>query len=189
MFDPQAYRGSLEELGMHKASHQEVTMLDHMYRVCAIITDMKADDSLRLAALFHGAYGSDGLHSDDVESIPAAKREQVRAIVGEKVEQTIFNFSVMTYASISQSFRAVIRPNGKPQLKDRRDGTDLDVDREGFLDLLTLKLSDVLGHLPPQVGNTLIDVPAEHGEFWTMVADYLGDDALNTWTKVTEGKL
>jgi len=189
MLDAEAYRSELVRLGLHKVAHQDVTLIDHMFRACAILQDMKAKEHICVAGIFHGAYGTEGLHSDDVESIPESKRVKLRAIVGPEIEQVIFNFSVMSYASLGKSFRKVMHPNGTPELKDRRTGEDIPVDREQFLDLLLMKLGDVLAHLPPQIGHTVLDLPTEYAGFWGMVAEYFGPDAINTWNKVTGGEL
>ncbi|AJT69275.1 DUF6817 domain-containing protein [Streptomyces chattanoogensis] len=189
MIDAQEYRSELMRLGMHKVAHQDVTLMDHMFRACAILQDMKAKEHICLAGLFHGAYGTEGLHNDDVESIPDWKRAKVRSVVGPEVEQIIFNFSVMSYASLGKSFRKVMRPNGKPEIKDRRTGADIPMDREAFLDLLRMKLGDVLAHLPPQVGHSLVDVTTEYSGFWKMAAEYLGPDAIRTWNTFTGGEL
>jgi uncharacterized protein DUF6817 len=187
MLDPEAYRGDLERLGLHKVAHQDVTLVDHMIRACTILQDMKAKDHICLAGLFHGAYGTEGLHNDNVESIPDSRRDEVRAIVGPEVERVIFTFSVMSYASLGKSFRNVIRPNGKPELKDRRTGADIPLSQGEYLDILSMKLGDVLAHMPEQVGHALVDVTAEYAGFWEMAAEHLGPEALNTWTKYTGG--
>jgi hypothetical protein len=189
MLDPERYRGDLVRLGLHKAAHQDVTLIDHMIRACAILQDMKAKEHICLAGLFHGAYGTEGLHNDNVDAIPKERRAEVREIVGPEVEQVIFNFSVMSYASLGKSFRKVIRPNGRPELKDRRTGADIPLDRDAYLDILQMKLGDVLAHMPEQIGHSLVDVPTEHAGFWKMAAEYLGPDALDTWHKYTGGKV
>jgi hypothetical protein len=189
MLDAEAYRSELVRLGLHKVAHQDVTLVEHMFRACTILQDMGARDHVCLAGLFHGAYGTEGLHNDDVESIPEGRRGEVRVIVGSEVEQMIFNFSVMSYASLGKSFRRVMRPNGTPELKDRRTDEEIPLDREQFLDLLRMKLGDVLAHMPPQVGHTLVDLPTEYSGFWKMAAEYLGPDAIKTWNKFTGGEL
>src|SRR4051794_33288800 len=110
MIDAEQYRSDLVQLGMHKVAHQDETLMHHMFRACSIVQDMKAEDHICLAMLFHGVYGTEGLHNDNVESIPDAKRVEVRAVVGPLVEQMIYNFSVMSYASMGKSFRNVMRP-------------------------------------------------------------------------------
>lgn len=189
MLDVEQYRSELVQLGMHKVAHQDETLLDHMFRACTILQDMKAEDHVCLAALFHGVYGTEGLHNDNVESIPDGKRAEVRAVVGPSVEQMIFNFSVMSYVSLGKSFRNVMRPKGNPEMKDRRTGEDIPLDRDGFEDLLRMKLGDVLAHVPQQVGHSQLNLPEEYAGFWRIAAEYLGPDAINTWNKFTEGKL
>jgi uncharacterized protein DUF6817 len=189
MLDVEAYRSDLVRLGLHKVAHQDVTLVEHMFRACTILQDMKAKERICLAGLFHGAYGTEGLHNDNVESIPEDRRGVVRAIVGSEVEQMIFNFSVMSYASLGKSLRRIMRPDGTPELKDRRTGEAIPLDREQFLDLLRMKLGDVLAHMPPQVGHTLVDLPTEYAGFWKMAAEYLGPEAIETWNKFTGGEL
>lgn len=189
MLDAEQFRNELVQLGLHKVAHQDETLLDHMFRACSILQDMKAEDHVCLAALFHGVYGTEGLHNDNVESIPDEKRVEVRAVVGPSVEQMIYNFSVMSYASLGKSFRNMMRLNGKPEMTDRRTGEDIPLDREGFEDLLRMKLGDVLAHMPQQVSHSHLNLPAEYAGFWQIATEYLGPDAINTWNKFTKGKL
>ncbi|MFJ6721769.1 MULTISPECIES: DUF6817 domain-containing protein [unclassified Streptomyces] len=189
MLDTEQYRDDLVRLGLHKVAHQDETLLDHMFRACAILRDMKAGDHVCLAGLFHGVYGTEGLHNDNVESIPQDKRVEVRAVVGPRVEEMIYRFSVMNYASLGKSFRNIMRPKGQPALKDRRTGEDIPLDREQFEDLLRLKLGDVLAHMPQQVGHSHLNLPAEYAGFWQIAAEYLGQDAVDTWNKYTKGQL
>ncbi|MFH9353652.1 DUF6817 domain-containing protein [Kitasatospora sp. NPDC017646] len=189
MFDAETYRSDLVRLGMHKVAHQDGTLVEHMFRACAILQDMKAKESVCLAGLFHGSYGTEGLHNDDPDSIPESKRVAVREIVGPEVEQVIFTFSVMSYQSLGKSFRRIMRPGGTPELKDRRTGEEIPLDREQYLDILRLKLGDVLAHMPPQVGHTLVDLPTEYAGFWKMAAEYFGLDTIKTWNKFTGGEL
>ena len=189
MLDTEKYRSDLLRLGTHKVAHQDQTLLEHMIRVSEILQDMKAAHDVCLAGLFHGVYGTEGLHNDDVEAIPEAKRIEVRTIVGPHIEQMIFNFSVMNYASMGKSLRNLMRPKGSPEMKDRRTGAAIAMDRDDFEDLLRLKLGDVLAHLPAQVGHSQLNLPAEYGSFWKLAAEYLGPDACATWNKFMEGPL
>jgi hypothetical protein len=189
MLDAEKYRDQLMRLGVHKIAHQDETLMHHMYRTCSILQDMKAEDHICLAGLFHGVYGTEGLHNDNVESIPEDRRVEVRAAVGSHVEQMIFNFSVMSYASLGKSFRKLMRPSGQPELKDRRTGEDIPLDRDEFENILRMKLGDVLAHMPQQVGHSQLNLPEEYAGFWKIAAEYLGPDAINTWNKFTGGRL
>ncbi|MBT0772975.1 hypothetical protein KIH74_28790 [Kineosporia sp. J2-2] len=166
-----------------------MTLVDHMFRACAILQDMEAKDEICLAGLFHGAYGTEGLHNDNVEAIPDTRRAEVRTIVGPDVEKMIYTFSVMSYMSLGKSFRRVMRPGGTPQLRDRRTGLEIPLDREQFLDILRMKLGDVLAHMPPQAGHTLVDLPTEYAGFWKVAAEYFGPATVSTWNKFTGGEL
>ncbi|MGW1774934.1 DUF6817 domain-containing protein [Streptomyces sp. NPDC002104] len=189
MIQAEEYRDDLVRLGLHKIAHQDETLLDHMFRACDILQDMKAPDHVCLAILFHGVYGTEGLHNDNVESIPEDKRAEVRAVVGPQVEEMIYNFSVMNYNSLGKSFRNMLRPNGKPEMKDRRTGADIPMDADAFEDLLRMKLGDVLAHMPQQVSHSHLNLPAEYSGFWQIATEHLGADAINTWNKFTKGQL
>ena len=82
-----------------------------------------------------------------------------------------------------------MRPNGRPELKDRRTGGDIQLDRKEFEDLLRLKLGDVLAHVPEQIGHSQLDLPAEYGGFWRVAAEYLDGDAVNTWNSMMGAQL
>lgn len=46
MIDVETYRDDLVRLGMHKVAHQDVTLVDHMFRACEILQDMKAAENI-----------------------------------------------------------------------------------------------------------------------------------------------
>lgn len=189
MFEPERYREELIRLGVDKVAHQDQTLIEHLYRTCAILQQMEASDRVCLAGLFHGVYGTEALHSDEVSHIPDTRRAAVQSVVGEDVERLVFNFSVMSYESLGSSFRAILRPGGQPDLRDRRTKASLALTREEYMDVLRLKLADMLAHAPPQVGHSQLDLPVEYGSFWQIAAEYLGEAPMQTWNSIVGERL
>ena len=175
------YADRFETLGIHKVAHLDKPLTHHMYDTYSILRQMKQPEAVCLAGLFHGAYGTQGFHTDEIDNIPNDRRDLVRGMTSPQTEQLIYEFSVMTYDSLSKSFRNVLKPNGQPELKDRTNGQLMPMSREHFEQVLVMKLADVLAHLPEQTSHTCVNLPEAHAAFWELVADYLGDDCLSVW--------
>lgn len=175
---------NFRKLGIHKVAHLDEPLANHLVRTGQILIAMGASENLCLAGIFHGSYGTQGFHMDEIGDIPESQREILRDIIGHQAEQLVYHFSVMSYQSLSKSFRKILHPDGWPELKDRRDGSPISISRVYFTDLLTLKLADVIAHTPNQVKHTCLNIPEKYGYFWGMVAEYLGDNVLNIWNKM-----
>lgn len=175
------HRPNLVRLGAHKVAHLDEPLMNHLARTYRILRDMGCEPSVCLAGLFHGSYGTEGLHTDEIGDIPETRRAIVRESVGNEVERLVYHFSIMSYESLSKSFRNLLKPGGEPDLRDRRSGEPIPMSRDHFHGLLALKLADVLAHTPTQSHHSCLNLPEEYGMFWEMVADYLGDDYLAVW--------
>lgn len=184
----EAYRDSLVALGAHKVAHQDETLISHMEHTCSILERMKSPPHVCLSGLFHGVYGTQALHSENVEALPEGRREQVAAMIGPRSERLVYNFSVMNYESVGRSLRNVLR-GGDPDVRDRRTGEPIEMTHEEFDELLRLKLGDVLAHVPVQMAHSQLDLPAEYGSFWQIVAEHLGPDCVETWNSIVGGQL
>ncbi|UWU92927.1 DUF6817 domain-containing protein [Bradyrhizobium sp. CB1015] len=185
----EGYRAALIRLGAHKIAHQDETLIDHLERTCRILQRMRCAEHVCVAGLFHGVYGTQALHAEQVEALPEGRRDEVRALIGEDAERLVFSFSVMSYDSLGRSLRSVLRPGGQPNLCDRRTGGAVPMTRAQFDELLQLKLGDVLAHIPARHTHSQLDMAAEYGAFWQMVAEHLGADAVETWNEIIGGVL
>lgn len=184
MLEIGTYKEALVRIGANKVAHQEGTLLGHLENTFRILEEMKCAEHVCLAGLFHGAYGTQALHAEKIEALPDGQREEVQALIGDKAERLVFNFSVMSYESLGRSVRNVLRPGGQPALHDRRTGEALPMTPEEFDELLQLKLADVLAHVPIRHMETQLDLPADYGSFWQIVAEHLGPRAIDTWNGV-----
>ncbi|MEZ8076484.1 DUF6817 domain-containing protein [Vibrio sp. FF112] len=175
------YANSFQQLGIHKVAHLDKPLTHHMFDTYSILRRMRRPQYVCLAGLFHGSYGTQGFHTDEINCIPEARRGLVRNIAGERSEQLIYEFSVMTYESLSKSFRNVLKRGGQPELVDRTNGKIMPMSVKQFEEVLVMKLADVLAHLPEQSSHTCVNLAEEHAAFWEVVADHLGEDCLSIW--------
>ena len=181
------YQPQLVRLGAHKVAHLDEPLMNHLIRTYHLLREMECDETICLSGLFHGAYGTQGLHTDEIGDIPTSQREIVKSSIGENAEQLVYHFSIMSYESLSKSFRNILKPEGQPCLKDRRNGQALNVSLSHFQALLALELADVLAHTPTQKYHTCLNLPAEYGMFWEIVAEYLGKKYMSIWNKTING--
>ncbi|AHY08729.1 DUF6817 domain-containing protein [Serratia plymuthica] len=178
------YQNDFVTLGVHKVAHLDEPLMNHLIRTYEILCRMSCEEQVCLAGLFHGCYGTQGLHTDEIGDIPETQRQIVRNCAGTQVESLVYHFSVMSYESLSKSFRNLLKADGIPALKDRRSGEAITVTREYFEKLLTLKLADVLAHAPTHKNHTCTNIPAQYGAFWEMVAEYFGGNKIRVWNEI-----
>lgn len=178
------YRNALIEFGAHKIAHRDEKMIDHLEQTYSILNQMNCPAHVCLAGLFHGVYGTQALHAEKAESMAEGLREKVAEIIGDQAERLVFTFSILNYDSLGKSFRSMLKPNGEPELKDRRTGQPIPMSRAEFDDLLKLKLGDFLAHIPRQRTQSFLDPSEEYKAFWEIAAEYLGDDCVKMWNSV-----
>jgi hypothetical protein len=178
-------REGLTQLGATKVAHRDGTLLDHLENTYLILRNLDCPEHVCLAGLFHGAYGTQALHSEKIEHVTDVRRGEVQALIGEKAERLVFEFSVMTYESLGKSFRNVLKPDGNPVLRDRRTGQIMPMTRAEFDELLYVKLADVIAYIPTRRTETQLDMSSDYGAFWHLVAEYLGPSAIVAWNRAT----
>jgi hypothetical protein len=159
-------------------------LLQHMTNVYWSLERMGRPEHVALAGLFHGIYGTHALQGTQVFDLPDHRREEVRGLIGDRAEQLVYSFCVMTYDSLGKSVRNMMRPGGRPELWNRHTDSPLEITPEEFTDLLWLKFADLLAHVPQLPPDTRDAVIADYGPFWQMVAEDLGPEALAEWHQV-----
>ncbi|MGX6601062.1 DUF6817 domain-containing protein [Micromonosporaceae bacterium Da 78-11] len=79
----------LRERGTESIDHPGGTLDAHLGRVHDRLAAHGADADLRLAALTHAAYGTDGF---PVTLLDVADRAQLRSLIGERAEQLVYRY-------------------------------------------------------------------------------------------------
>ncbi|WP_020672364.1 DUF6817 domain-containing protein [Amycolatopsis nigrescens] len=103
----------LAELGAGGVAHPGGTLLAHLCRVQARLSDWEARPALRLAGLCHAAYGTDGFPTG---LLPLAERDRLRGVIGDEAEEIVY-----VYAGCDRSKSYPALAGGGP-LVDRFSG-------------------------------------------------------------------
>jgi hypothetical protein len=142
---------ALASRGAAGIAHPGGTLLAHLARVHALLTEWGAQPALRLAGLCHAYYGTDGF--------PAAlgdprRREELAAITGAETERLVY-----FYASCDRRFSYPHLAKREGPFKDRFTGTVLRPPlrlRRDFAELTVANELDIAAVNP--------DLRAQHGQ-------------------------
>jgi hypothetical protein len=128
----------LRGLGTEDVQHSgEKGFLTHLV---AVFRDMEAwggDQDLCRAALFHSIYGTELFRR---WSLPLDRRDDVRALIGERAERIAFVNCLMDRSS----FDALLESDGPFRLRNREACETMELSRKDFDDLVRLHLCDWL---------------------------------------------
>ena len=86
----------LRSRGAMAQPHSFSNLMQHLIGTRAILLSWQASPALCTAGLFHSVYGTE---SFQIASADFAEREVIREIIGEKCEEIVYYFSVMTRES------------------------------------------------------------------------------------------
>src|SRR5688572_17183353 len=128
----------LRGLGTEDVQHSgEKGFLAHLV---AVHRDMEAwggDQDLRRAALFHSIYGTELFRR---WSLPLDRRDDVRALIGERAEWLAFVNCMMD----RNSFEDLLESGGPYHIRNRETGETMELSHRDYEDLVCLRLCDWL---------------------------------------------
>jgi hypothetical protein len=128
----------LRGLGTEDVAHSgEKGFLAHLVSVYRDMESWGGDQDLCRAALFHSIYGTELFRR---WSLPQDRRDDVRALIGERAERIAFVNCLMDRAS----FDALLESDGPYRLRNRETGETMELSRTDFDDLVRLHLCDWL---------------------------------------------
>lgn len=163
--------GYLVELGADKVPHSKTRFLSHLIGVYTDLKEWGCPEYLTLAGLFHSIYGTEAFQGF---SLPLARRDEVRELIGERAERIAYVNCALTRESLDASVAA----GGPPHLWDRFENRPLEVSDSEFTDLITLHLCDRL----EQVGRSQNwDL---RRQAWENMARRVGGVAFENWQRV-----
>ncbi len=123
----------------------------HLVGVASVLRAWGCDDSLVDAGLFHSIYGTEGFQGF---CLPYERRDDVRALIGDRAERLVHTFCVVDRLSVDNDLDS--RPDGhefksRPELSrlffdDAAVGAvaAIDLDESLWFDFVTLTLADWL---------------------------------------------
>ena len=126
------------QVGADKVQHSGKTYLSHVVGVYRLMKSWEGDDEMCRAALFHSIYGTEGFQDF---TLPLDRRDEVRALIGERAEQLAYVNSAMDRASFYSQVGAY---QDNFQIKDRLTGGLIGLTGKAFEDLIRLHLCDFL---------------------------------------------
>ncbi len=128
--------------GAAGVEHTDGSYLGHC---AAVYRDMKRwgfDEDLANAGLFHSIYGT-GIFQKF--ALPLDRRDEVRALVGERIERLAYLNCAIDYDSFD---REVLRGEPPYRMIDRFTGEEVEIAPEDFEDLVRIQLVDRLEQVP-----------------------------------------
>jgi (p)ppGpp synthase/HD superfamily hydrolase len=162
--------GYLVDLGTEKVPHSNTPFLAHLIGVYRDLKEWGAPEHLVLAGLFHSIYSTQAFQRFGLD---VEKRDEVRALIGERAERLAYINCALTRESLDASVA-----EGRPQLWDRFENAPLPISDEEFTDLITLHLCDRLEQVA-RTGNWEYRASA-----WRNMAHRLGGIALERYEQV-----
>lgn len=155
-------RTLLRDLGADRIEHPGGNLLDHLERVRELTASLGGGPRVRLAALTHATYGTDGFAHP---LLPADERSRLRAAIGHHAEALVYRYDACdrdrTYPHLGTSPLPVA---------DRFTGSVDDLTGRDLVDFALLTIAnelDVLRHatLPPDIARGIRSLITEFAKY------------------------
>jgi hypothetical protein len=143
----------------------------HLIGVYKDLERWGCNQDLCRAGLFHSIYGTEMFRR---WSLPVSRREDVRALIGDRAEWIAYVNCLMDRST----FDALLQSDGPYRIRNRETGEMMEMTRRDFDDLVTLHLCDWL----EQVGRS--EQWDYRTEAWRQMAERLGGVALENYKRV-----
>jgi len=140
--DLSKYTEFLVGIGTKNIAHTEGSFLAHLIQVFRDLKRWGFDEAVCLAGLFHSIYGTDKFREF---SLPLERRDEVRALIGERAERLAFLYCAMDRKSFDCSLEKGVAPY---QMTDRFTGEQIEFSADDFEDICGLQLVDWLEQVP-----------------------------------------
>jgi hypothetical protein len=129
-------------LGVADVPHTDKSFLAHLVAVYRLMESEGCDEELCRAGMFHSIYGTQMFQGF---KLPLDRRDEVRALIGERAERLGYLNSAMD----RPTFDAAVARGSEPfRFIDRFTGQEVELSREEFDDLSRVHLYDWLEQVP-----------------------------------------
>ncbi len=152
--------------------HTGVTYMGHCFNVYRDMKSWGYGEELAQAGLFHSIYGT-GLFQSF--KLGLERREEVRALIGERAERLAYLNCAVDYESFD---REVLRGAPPYRMTDRLNGGTAEIAEADFEDLLKIQLVDRLEQVPR---SERLDF---RREAFQAMANRLGPQAVSEFTRI-----
>lgn len=132
----------LRSLGTEEVPHTgNKAFLAHLIGVYRDLEAWGCPPDVCRAGLFHSIYGTELFQRF---SLPLARRDEVRGLIGERAERIAFSNCMMDRSS----FDALLESAGPYRMRNRQSGETIELSRQDFDDLVRVHLCDWLEQVP-----------------------------------------
>lgn len=166
--DLERLRGYLDNIGLADVQHTHDDLLSHLVGTYKELAALNLPEHVPLAGLFHSIYGTEGFPR---QSVPLARRDEIRNLIGAEAEQLVYRYSAMSYASLQRSV-----DTGQLLLEDRFEQKPMPLTKQAFEELLWIKLADAVEQANEQTPRS---------QFFRRVATLLDSYGVRYWENFT----
>jgi hypothetical protein len=129
-------------MGMEQIPHTDKSYLAHLIAVYRLLESQGYSQDVCRAGMFHSIYGTEKFQGF---TLPLARRDEVRALIGDRAERLAYLNCAMDRASFD---RALSRRDEPYRIVDRISGESVELSRADFDDLCRVHLYDWLEQVP-----------------------------------------
>jgi hypothetical protein len=147
----------LRDLQAGHVDHPGGNLLDHVQRVHNLVTDWGGGQHVRLAALCHAMYGTDGFNH---ALLPLDQRARLRAAIGDQAEQLVYRYDACDRKQTYHRLGATPLP-----LTDRFTGDVIALAGADLIDFALLSIANEL-----DVARTASLTPEKRCEIQALIA-------------------
>ncbi len=132
----------VRNLGAADLEHSDVTYLGHLAGVYRDLKSWGCSEEVCRGGMFHSIYGTEIFRRF---ALPLYKREEIRALIGERAERLAYLNSAIDYASFDEMLG---RDTAPFRMLDRFTGEHVEISDDDFKDLAIIHLCDRLEQAP-----------------------------------------
>jgi hypothetical protein len=129
-------------MGIDDVPHTDKSYLAHLIAVYRLLESQGYEQDVCRAGMFHSIYGTEKFQGF---TLPLGRRDEVRALVGDRAERLAYLNCAMDRASFD---RALDRRDQPHRIVDRITGETVELSRADFDDLCRVHLFDWLEQVP-----------------------------------------
>jgi hypothetical protein len=129
-------------LGVEQVGHTNKSYLAHLIGVYRDMEGYGCPEEVCQAGMFHSIYGTERFQGF---KLPVGRRDEVRALIGERAERLAYLNCAMDRASFD---RAIEQDEGPYRIVDRLTGEEVELSPADFDDLCRIHLYDWLEQVP-----------------------------------------
>lgn len=164
MQDLDRLRRYLDDIGLADVQHTHDDLLSHLVGTYRELARLNMPEHVTRAGLFHSIYGTEGFPRS---SVPLARRDEIRDLIGDEAERLAYRYCAMSYDSLQRSV-----DEGRPLLENRFESEPMPLTQDEFEELLWIKLTDAVEQA---------DAHTPQSRFFRKVAELIGPDGERYW--------